>query len=368
MPKVSVIIPSYNHARFIGEAISSVLNQTFTDYELIVSDDGSSDHSIDVIKSFHDPRMTVYVSEKNRGAVLNVNDCIRKAKGEYIALLNSDDSWDMDKLRIQVDYLDNHPDCGIVFSNVKFINEEKRELSKSEFFWNDVFTQPNRSRSEWLRFFFYNINCLCHPSMLIRKKIYDLTGLYKFSLRQLPDFDMWVSAIKYTDIHILPEKLVNFTILKNNQNSSSDSAVNRVRNRNEIYLIMRNIFDNISDDMFISAFSDKLVKKTPLTKEQVKCEKALIYFTNETEISYIYKLIGIEKLHELFCDDRMREVLITEYNYSDRDYFAKTGELKIIDAKTAGLKSFIIANTLGRIDKQSKLYCYLNIIKSYLKK
>ena len=98
MPKVTVIIPSYNHAKFIGEAIQSVLDQTFQDFEILIRDDGSKDNSIEIIKQFTDSRIKFAANPHNMGACYTANTMIDEANGEYIALLNSDDVWMLDKL------------------------------------------------------------------------------------------------------------------------------------------------------------------------------------------------------------------------------------------------------------------------------
>lgn len=126
-----------------------------------------------------------------------------------------------------------------VFSNAMFINEEKKELNKIDYFWADVFDKENRSSAEWLRYFFFYSNCLCHPSILIKREIYERTTLYDPSLRQLPDFKMWVYLLKFINIYIMPEKLVIFRVLANGENASADTTSNRIRTRNEIYLIMK---------------------------------------------------------------------------------------------------------------------------------
>ena len=123
MPTVSVLIPSYNHEKFVRECIQSVLNQTFQDFEIIITDDGSTDHTTDVIESFDDPRIKLFKFHKNQGATVAANNCIRHATGKYIAMLSSDDAWYPQKLAVQVKYLDTHPKVAVVFGKVDWINE-----------------------------------------------------------------------------------------------------------------------------------------------------------------------------------------------------------------------------------------------------
>lgn len=127
MVKVSVVVPVYNVERFIHETITSVLAQTFQDFELIVVDDQSPDRSIEICEQFQDPRIYI-VRQQNRGLAGARNTGIRHAQGEYIALLDSDDLWLPDKLEKHIQHLDKHPHVGISFSRSAFIDEESNFL------------------------------------------------------------------------------------------------------------------------------------------------------------------------------------------------------------------------------------------------
>ena len=109
MPKVSIIIPSYNHEKYIRECLQSALNQDYQDFEIIITDDGSSDRSVEIIKEFTDPRIHLFVHPHNQGACVTMNHCLEQAKGEYIGVLNSDDAWEPTKLGKQVRLLDKEP-------------------------------------------------------------------------------------------------------------------------------------------------------------------------------------------------------------------------------------------------------------------
>lgn len=122
-PTVSVVMPVYNVEAFVAEAIRSVLAQTFTDFELIIVDDGGSDASVAICKSFDDPRIRI-VHQANRGLAGARNTGIAEACGRYIALIDSDDRWLPEKLALHVIHLDNNLDVGVSYCASRFIDEK----------------------------------------------------------------------------------------------------------------------------------------------------------------------------------------------------------------------------------------------------
>jgi glycosyltransferase involved in cell wall biosynthesis len=121
--RVSVLIKSYNHAQFVAQTIQSVLDQSFQDFEIVVTDDGSTDGTPDVIRSFADPRISLDVLPSNRGISAAMNATLARARGELVAILNSDDYALPDRLEWQVAFFDAHPDMGAVFTMPKVVDE-----------------------------------------------------------------------------------------------------------------------------------------------------------------------------------------------------------------------------------------------------
>ena len=126
MPKVSVVIPTYKAEKFVADTIKSVLAQTYSDFEIIVVDDGSPDKSVEVCQQFDDPRIRI-IRQPNRGLPGARNTGIRNAVGDYIALLDADDLWHPQKLEKHVQHLDSSPEVGISFSYSAFIDETGSE-------------------------------------------------------------------------------------------------------------------------------------------------------------------------------------------------------------------------------------------------
>ncbi|MEG3866128.1 glycosyltransferase [Microcoleus sp. Z1_B2] len=254
MPKVSVVMASYNHEKFVAETIQSVLDQTYQDFEFIITDDGSPDRTVDVIKKFDDPRIKLFCFPQNQGACAAMNNCINEAKGEYIAVINSDDAWLPEKLEKQVKFLDEHQEIGAVFTSAQIMDENSNDFPDKDHWYQKIFIQPNRNRFQWLKHFFFYCNCLCHPSVLIRKQCYAVTGVYDERYAQLPDWDFWIRLCMRYDIHIMPENLTKFRLRANEANASGNRADVATRTTLEISQVLRNYLNPLVIEEFLKIF------------------------------------------------------------------------------------------------------------------
>ncbi len=239
MPLVSVILTSYNHAKYIKKAIDSVLEQTFDDFELIIWDDASSDNSWEIINSYHDNRIRKFRNEHQMRAIFGINEAISNvATGEYIAIHHSDDVWAPEKLEKQVKQFNLHQDCGAVFTWAQIIDE--RGAVMPNHFLNATFSQPNRTRHDWLNIMFFGGNFFCHPSALIRKGCFDLVGKYNNGLAQLVDMDMWVRILLQYDVIVIDEKLTKMRILDGEKNAGAIRIDSIARDKFESFMILSN--------------------------------------------------------------------------------------------------------------------------------
>lgn len=241
MPAISVILTSFNHGKYIAETIDSVLRQTFTDFELIIWDDLSSDNSWEVIQGYDDPRIKAFRNTERRRGWTNINQALTDvASGRYIAIHHSDDVWEPEKLALQFAFLEANPGIGAVFTNATAIGENSEPFPDPTHYYSQIFNQANRSSAEWLRVFFYQGNALCHPSILIRKQCYADCGLYRPWLSQLGDLDMWMRLCLKYEIHVMPQALVRFRIRENEANASGNRPETRVRHSNEYFMLLQN--------------------------------------------------------------------------------------------------------------------------------
>jgi glycosyltransferase involved in cell wall biosynthesis len=332
----------YNHAPFVARAIGSVLEQLGVDFEFLVADDGSNDGTCEVVESIHDPRMRFFPNEMNRGAAIPTNELIASARGEFVALINSDDFWtDREKLARQVATLRENPALAACFGRARFVDKDGRAIQKTGLRFGTVFDQENRSQGKWLRRFFDFGNCLCHPTMLIRRACYDEVGAYNNKLRQLPDLDMWVRLVKRHPIHVAEQEWVNFRVLPG-ENASSQTASNTVRTINEHFLIALDFFEGVGRELLVDGFGDVLVHSEASSDEHFEIEKALQYFRdNRQGLANPYALIGLLKLSGLLDSPTHRKLLADAYGIDDRWFQAKMAEIDVLRPWGAGVRDIL---------------------------
>ena len=206
-PLVSIVITSYNYAHYIGQTITSVLDQTYDNWELIISDDGSTDNSLEVIRSFIDPRISVIASETNRGGAIAYADAYALCHGKYFTSLDSDDYIDARKLEKQVHYLEEHPDIDVLGTFVLEVDASGQIIGDHGVHqtWFNQEMDLNHADS-WLW-----QNHLCHSSALIRKLFHDQVGLTNPNLPYTADYEFWVRClIAGGRFHVLPGKLTYY--------------------------------------------------------------------------------------------------------------------------------------------------------------
>lgn len=324
--KVSVILTSYNHEAYIAQAVESILNQTYRDFELIIYDDCSSDRSVEILSSYHDERIRLVASPFNRGTTLVKYIVEHFVDGDLVAVAHSDDFWEADKLKKQVAYLEEHPEVSAVFTQVHVVDENGMPYEDENGFYHHIFDQENRSRFDWLRYFFYKGNCLCHPSVLIRREAYASYGMYTKGLRQLPDFYMWIRLCLHSEIYILPEKLTDFRVRRTEKNTSGFRKDSSVRSSVELNLITKQFLDLKNCGDFVRVFP----QAAPYAKEECFIpEYALARVCLMEEVPHYKKLYGLQLLFGLLNDVNAAERLEKYYGFTSQDFFALTGRYDI---------------------------------------
>lgn len=215
-PKVSIVCRTFNHANIINCTIDSVLQQTFSDWELIISDDCSTDNTISKLQKYNDKRIIIHENSKNLGCVGNLNKVLSLATGEYICILDGDDVYHKDKIQKQVDFLDNNQDYGAVFTYVNVIDDNNAEITNH--YVKELINTPSYSREEMLCKFFYYGNHLAFPTEMFRAKFKYIFPEY---IVAMGDCNFHIHILLQTKIKVLEENLVSYRILKDSSNMAN---------------------------------------------------------------------------------------------------------------------------------------------------
>lgn len=212
-PQVSVVIPVWNGERYLKEAIESILNQDFTDFELIIIDDGSTDDSGRIAATFaHDNRVVV-MTQENAGVVAARNIGLQNAKGEFVAFLDADDIAKRDRLSKQVAYLQANPEVAVVGSHITFFSDKDGELRTQEF----------PSNSDQVASALESGNPLAQPAVMLRKSMAIAAGGYRAAFKfGAEDYDLWLRLSEKHPLSNLPEVLTLYRI-------HPDSLTHRLR-------------------------------------------------------------------------------------------------------------------------------------------
>jgi len=243
------------------EAVRSIQAQTFNDWELLIVDDGSTDGSQQLLQTINDARIKVTLLERNRGACFAMNTALAQSQGDFIAVLNSDDVARPHRFVAQLDFLTKNSNVLASFALPDFIDDDGRPSGAAT---NDVFFRaPSGGRAQWLRYFIDNTNCLCHPTLMARRGLYDKVGNYDNTLVQLPDFDLWVRALRHGDIAVQREILIDFRMLRGGRNASAPNIPALMRCQPELYWIARHFF-SFDDGLLQEALSGTEVSDATL--------------------------------------------------------------------------------------------------------
>lgn len=216
---VSIIMPSYNTASFILETIQSILNQTYSNWELIIVDDCSTDNTDDIVATFNDPRIHYLKNEKNRGAAISRNYALREAKGKWIAFLDSDDLWTEDKLEKQICFMEEN-NYLFSYTNYEKIDEKGQSLSI-------LVTGPKViNKHKMYRY--------CYPGCLtVMFNRLELGELQIEDIKKNNDYAMWLVLCKKAKCYLLDLKLAKYRIRKNS--ISHDKLSKKLRSHYDLF-------------------------------------------------------------------------------------------------------------------------------------
>ena len=216
---VSIIMPSYNTAQYIGDSVRSVINQTYTNWELIIVDDCSTDHTDAVVASFQDERIRYFKNERNSGAAVSRNKALREVKGKWVAFLDSDDLWHPEKLEKQIRFMKENG-YSFSYTNYSEIDEQSQPLGR-------MVTGPKRITKTGM----YNY---CWPGCLTVMYDASVVGLIQIEhIKKNNDYAMWLKVCRKASCYLLPEDLACYR--KRQGSISRQSYVTMIRWHYKLY-------------------------------------------------------------------------------------------------------------------------------------
>ena len=202
---VSVNLVVHNDSKYLGEAIESVISQTFKDFELVIIDDGSTDETPKIIKSFSDKRIKLF-RIPHLGQTKARNKAISKSSSPYIAIIDADDIWKKNKLEEQIEFIKNNPEIDVLGTKAKIIDANGNEIG----FIDTPLTDSEIKKTLSER------NCFVHPSVLVKRKSIIQAGLYRPQFISSQDYDLWLRIMdKGGKFSVINKYLVYYRIHPN---------------------------------------------------------------------------------------------------------------------------------------------------------
>src|SRR5579862_2517303 len=203
LPAVSVVMSVFNGQAFLREAIESILAQTFTDFEFIIIDDGSTDRTGEILAAYgkHDSRVRIF-SQENKGRAESLNRGIELATAPLVARMDADDISFPHRLKEQVDFLDNHPEVGLLSGAYDLVASGNKIL--------DTIRLPGGDAE--IRATLLHSNPMCHPAVVMRKDIALASGGYRKQLLDADDYDLWLRMAEHTRLANLDQVILKYRV------------------------------------------------------------------------------------------------------------------------------------------------------------
>jgi len=232
-PCVSVVMPVFNGERYLKEAVEGILNQTFGDFEFIIINDGSTDRTSAILKSYTDVRIKV-VDQRHQGLVASLNQGLAIARGEYVARMDSDDIAIAHRLERQVAFLRTHRGTGILGTACRIIDANARDLGLRQWPINDL-------EIRWVSLLSSPFG---HPTVMINRDLLSRNGLkYEKDLQGVEDYGLWTRVLNYTCGGNLAEPLMRYRV----HEDSVTSKYREVQLKNHDAIVLRSIGEQLPE-------------------------------------------------------------------------------------------------------------------------
>jgi len=321
-PHVTVAMITYNHEKFVGDAVPRILAQTYRDSELVIVDDGSTDATAEVIRGLHDERV-VYLRQENQGPSEARNTALRVARGTLIAQMSGDDVAEPARLERQVGHHRERPNS-VIFSHCTFIGDDGSAIDSR---WEKLTNRPNWPRDATLRYLYLEGNCFLAPSALAARSAFEAVGSYNPVMLQLQDYDMWVRfLLRGYDPYIVQEPLMRHRVRGDGANLSDSTPENRIRIHFEKQRVLREFLTIDRARRVAEIFPEAERLGYPLDDDLVHFLLAMIGLKAEPTFA-------ADLLMEMMEDPVTRKVLSEKAGFRLPDLFRIVGQSDPFDAE-----------------------------------
>ncbi len=346
-PLVSIGIMCYNHEKYVREALESVINQTYPNIDILISDDGSTDGTRSVIQAIirenPDKVIRTFFAETNTAFGI-VEEMASQAAGQYYMALGGDDFLGDTAVARYVNFLEDHTEYAALFSVPEIVCERTGGAVIPDF------EISNASRYEMFEFLFCGGNRICAPSMCIRRNVWEEMGGYRYQYRQLQDYELWLKILQKYDIYILQKGMapVYYRIHENNISRQSDEV--KRRGLTEMAYMLWRIMEEMDRGFFIQAFKKHLLYPIGSERFCAACEKFMVLLHArvvplQSALFYYFSHVEDADFH---CH------IEADYKFGRKKFYELTGrkmEQNVIEVK----QKEMIEKQFSVIDRQNQL-------------
>ena len=279
--QISIVLAVYNGAKYLKESIDSILCQSFGDFELIIINDGSTDSSESIIQQYTDSRIVYVNNETNKGLVTSLNIGLAKSCGKYVARMDADDIAFPNRLEVQYNYMEAHPEVGLCGSSVEAFWVDSKRSQRVDFATTDIA----------IRAFTFFQSPFCHPTVIIRKEVLDKYNLnYSKDYYLAEDYALWIELLRYTKAANIPQVLLRYRKHKGSETALGDAKGNVhldvVMRIHEQYLLQHGINTNIFRMESYSRFTDRSLRCDLLMDQQKRTAEMLQHLLSELSVRH----------------------------------------------------------------------------------
>ncbi len=323
-PLVSIVSSSYNFERFIPYFLESILSQTYTNWELIITDDCSSDNSFEILKNYEkdDNRIKIFRNDKNKHVCYTLNNSLKKATGKYICIISCDDALLSEKIAHDVDFMEQNDDVGVLYGQLLLINEDNEPQGN----YGHTPLKDFQSTALLREMFLAGNQCIA-PGMFVRKSIVEMIGIFNPLLRMTQDYEYHIRLLFKTNpvFNFIP--LTEYRRMSDNSNLSSYNVQTTINSElNETYFILKNYLENIKDYSLLKKIFPEVAEFGP--QDDLLIPYYIGRIAMNAEKSHL-KAFGMQTIYDFMINEDNVKYLEEKVGYTPKDFMYELANSRI---------------------------------------